>query len=157
VRRHLVLALTLPLALAGCGGNGYDTSGLEKVIRTKLGQHRGYRVRSVTCPKTAKVAKGTVIVCTATLQTGKKVSVRATELDTKGTVHLVISEMLADNVEHGIVVTLAGRSITATALCPEHVPVVVGKQFNCAVTGGRYKHVTVTIIDRDGGFRLRFF
>jgi hypothetical protein len=82
---------------------------------------------------------------------------KATQLDDRGTVHLVASEMLADNVEHGIVVTLAQRGRQVRAVCPQHVQVVVGKTFNCTVINqaGRKTTAAVTIVDSDGGFRLR--
>jgi hypothetical protein len=134
------------------------TSKLEQNIRTRLDQHRSFQVQTVQCPSDAKLAKGVVINCTAKLADGHTVAVRNTQLDNKGTVHIVISEMFADNVEHGIVVTLGQRGTSATALCPERIPVVIGKQFYCTVTDsfGRHSRALVTIVDADGGFRLRF-
>src|SRR5581483_11489241 len=141
------------LAMAGCGTATYDASKLEQVIRTRLDLHRGYQVRSVSCPAKARLAKGVVINCTATLATGHVVRMRATQLDSKGTVHLVAGEMLPENVEHGIQVTLAQRGVQANARCPEHVPVVIGKQFACRVSynAGRTGRAVVTIVDGDGG------
>lgn len=159
LRRYARCGLALGLVLAGCGASGYNTSELAKMIRGELDQHRGFHVRSVSCPKQAKLGKNVVIRCTATLAGGRKVNVRATQLDAKGTVHVVIGEMFADNVERGIVATLAQRGITATAVCPEHVLVVVGKRFDCTVSSSadRYRRAVVSIVDSDGGFRVRFF
>jgi Domain of unknown function (DUF4333) len=90
------------LALAGCGTSGYDTGALAKDITTRLDRHAGFAVRSVSCPKQARKAKGVVIHCSATLRDGDVVKMRATQLDDKGAVHLVGSQMFADNVERGI-------------------------------------------------------
>jgi Domain of unknown function (DUF4333) len=114
-------------------------------------------VQSVNCPA-AKVAKGAVIRCTVTLPGGHEVGVRATSLDGRRAFRIVASEMLADNVERGIVGTLAERSINARAVCPEHVKVVIGRTFGCNVTDAAGRHLTaaVTIVDADGGFRVGF-
>jgi hypothetical protein len=80
------LAVVL-LAVAGCGTSGYDTGALAKDITTRLDQHAGFAVRSVSCPKQARKAKGVVIHCSATLRDGDVVKMRATQLDDKGTVH----------------------------------------------------------------------
>jgi hypothetical protein len=152
-----VVAAVLGLLLAGCGAREYNASKLEQNIRTKLDQHRGFQVQSVKCPTDAKLATGVVINCTATLAGGHTVAVRNTQLDNKGTVHMVINEMFADNVANAIVAKLTGPG-TAIAACPEHVPVVIGRQFRCGVTyrSGRHSSVIVTIVDADGGFRMRF-
>lgn len=162
-RRHwrLSLACVAAVTAAGCasaGTPGYDTAALARTIREDLDAHPGFQVASVSCPKQAKLAKGVVVDCSVTLRGGRVVRMQATQLDDKGTVHLVASEMLADNVEHGIVVTLAQRGKRVRAVCTQHVPVVVGKTFNCTVVNraGRKTTAAVTIVDSDGGFRLRF-
>jgi Domain of unknown function (DUF4333) len=155
------LVCVVAVAAAGCasaGTPGYDTSALARTIREDLQAHPGFRVVSVSCPKQAKLAKGVVVDCSVALRGGRVVRMKATQLDDKGTVHLVASEMLADNVEHGIVVTLAQRGKRVSAVCPQHVPVVVGKTFSCTVRNGAGRKTTadVTIVDSDGGFRVRF-
>jgi hypothetical protein len=78
-------------------------------------------------------------------------------LDDKGTVHLVGSQMLADNVERGITANLPPGAASAQAACPNHVPVVIGNAFTCTLThAGRHTRARVTIIDGDGGYRLTF-
>lgn len=131
-----ILAGTVAVVVAGCGAAGapgYDTAGLARTIRKDLDKHPGFQVVSVSCPKQAKLAKGVVVHCSVKLRGGRVVRMKATQLDGKGTVHLVASEMLPDNVEHGIVVTLAQRGKQVRAVCPEHVTIVVGKTFNCTV------------------------
>jgi hypothetical protein len=162
-RRHwrLSLACAVAAGVAGCasaGTPGYDTAALARTIRHDLEAHPGFRVVAVSCPKQAKLAKGVVVDCSVTLHGGHVVRMKATQLDDKGTVHLVASEMLADNVEHGIVATLAPGGKRVRAVCPQHVSVVVGKTFNCTVinAAGRKTTAGVTIVDSDGGFRLRF-
>jgi hypothetical protein len=145
------------LALAGCGTSGYDTGALAKDITTRLDQHAGFAVRSVSCPKQARKAKGVVIHCSATLRDGDVVKMRATQLDDKGTVHLVGSQMFADNVERGITANLPPGAASAQAACPNQVPVVIGNAFTCTLThAGRHTRARVTIIDGDGGYRLTF-
>lgn len=158
---RLILACVVAVVAAGCGSTGapgYDTAALARTIRTDLDRHPGFQVASVSCPKKAKLAKGVVVNCSVKLRGGHVVRMRATQLDGRGTVHLVASEMLADNVEHGIVVSLAQRGQRVRAVCPQHVTVVIGKTFNCTVIdgAGHRTAAAVTIIDSDGGFRLRF-
>src|SRR5437588_3429063 len=98
VRWSLAVAVGLSVAAAGCGTDGYDTSKLANLIRVRLDQHRGFDVRSVSCPPHAKLGRGVVVRCTATLRTGHVVGLRATQLDAKGTVHLVAGELFADNI-----------------------------------------------------------
>jgi uncharacterized protein DUF4333 len=158
--RTFALAAALPavlLALGGCGASGYDTGALAKDIKTRLDQHPGWTVRSVSCPDHARLAKGVVIRCSATLSGGHVVHLRATQLDDKGAIHLVANELFADNVERGIVAALPVTATTPRAVCPNHVPVVIGNAFTCTLThGGRYSRARVTIVDGDGGFRLSF-
>jgi Domain of unknown function (DUF4333) len=159
--RCALIAAVLALALAGCGGGGspgYDTSRLARMIRVRLDQHPGFQVQSVSCPKHAKLGKGVVVRCTATNRRGHVVRMRATQLDDKGTVHLVADEMFADNVERGIMTALAQRGIPSSAVCPERVPVVIGRRFDCEVVENSTRHASanVTIVDSDAGFTLRF-
>jgi hypothetical protein len=158
VRHPIYVALLgVVLALAGCGTSGSGSPYLANLVRTSLDAHPGFQVQSVNCPA-AKVAKGAVVRCTATLADGHKVGVRATSLDGRRAFRIIASEMLADNVERGIVGTLAERSVKARALCPEHVKVVIGRTFDCSVTDAAGRHLTaaVTILDADGGFRVGF-
>lgn len=161
--RCALIAAALALALSACGGGGsgspgYDTSQLATMIRVRLDQHPGFQVQSVSCPQHAKLGKGVVIQCTATNRGGHVVRMRATQLDDKGTVHLVADEMFADNVERGIMTTLARRGIPSSAVCPERVPVVIGHRFDCKVVENATHRASanVTIVDSDGGFTLRF-
>jgi hypothetical protein len=147
----------LLLVLAGCGATGFNTGALTKDIKTQLDQHPGWAVRSVSCPAHARKAKGVVVRCSATLRSGHVVHLRATELDSKGSIHLVANELFADNVERGIVTALPGTATTPRAVCPNHVPVVIGRAFTCTLTrAGPYTRARVTIVDGDGGFRLTF-
>jgi hypothetical protein len=152
------LAAALPaalLALAGCGAASYDTSALARDITTRLDRHPGWAVRSVKCPAHARQAKGVIIRCSATLRNGSVVTLRATELDDHGTIHLVASQMFADNVERGIVAGLPAQDRSARVVCPNHVPVVIGNAFTCTLAGaGPLTRARVTIVDGDGGFRV---
>lgn len=149
---------SLGAVLAGCGTTTYSRPKLERLISSRLEQHRGFDVQSVACPAHAKLVQGVVIRCTATLRGGHVVGLRATQLDDKGAVHLVANEMFADNVERSIGLTLGERGVRATAVCPERVPVVLGKVFGCSVrdANGDHGRVVVTIVDSDGGFKLGF-
>jgi hypothetical protein len=153
-----VAALLALLALVGCGASASESSDLTAQIRKALDRHPGFTVRSVHCPSGVHRAKGVVTHCSATLRDGHVVALRATQLDGKGTINLISSEMFADNVEHGIVSSLPVTATAPRAACPNHVPVVIGKAFTCTLTGaGRYTRARVTIVNGDGGFRLAFF
>jgi hypothetical protein len=157
--RPLTIVLAaLGLLVAGCGTASYNRPKLDRLITSRLDQHRGFDVQSVACPAHAKLAQGVVVRCTATLRGGHVVGLRATQLDDKGTVHLVANEMFADNVERSVVLNLGERGVRATAVCPEHVPVVLRRTFDCSVrdASGQHGRVAVTIVDSDGGFRLSF-
>jgi hypothetical protein len=159
-------ALAALIAAAGCGSTGDNTAApprdinraaLAREITTRLDQHPGYAVRSVRCPARARQAKGVVVGCTVILRDGDVVRVRATELDDRGTVHLVANEMFADNVQRGILANLPRSASGAQAVCPNHVPVVIGSAFSCRLRGaGALTRAEVTIVDADGGFRLTF-
>jgi Domain of unknown function (DUF4333) len=160
------------VTVAGCGSTAsgtarhatsstthLDQSGtayLENLVRRSLDGHR-LDVQSVSCPAGSE-PKGTVVHCAVTLRAGHRLTVTATALDGLGAFRVIASEMLADNVERGIVETLAQRGVKASATCPEHIRVVVGRMFGCRVSYARGDHATatVTIVDADGGFRLSF-
>lgn len=159
IRRSALLAATPPavLALAGCGASGFNTGALSKDITARLDQHPGWAVRSVHCPASARRARGVVIHCTATLRDGRVVRLRATQLDDKGSIHLVANEIFADNVERGVLSSLPGAHTSAQAVCPNFEPVVIGNAFTCRLThAGPYTRARITIVDGDGGFRLSF-
>lgn len=150
-------ALAALIAAGGCGSTGYNTAALTHDITTRLDQHAGFAVRSVHCPAHARRAKGVVVRCLATLRDGDVVRLRATQLDDRGTIHLVANEMFADNVQRGILAGLPRRAPSAQAVCPNHVPVVIGNAFTCRLRdAGAYTRAQVMIVDSDGGFRLRF-
>jgi uncharacterized protein DUF4333 len=148
--------LGLP-ACGSAGSSGYDTAELAKDIRASLDQHPGFAVRSVRCPAHAKRAEGVVIRCSATLRDGEVDQMRATQTDDHGTIHLVGSLIFADNVERAVQSNLAGTAAGAHAVCPNHVPVVIGHTFDCRLTdAGSDTKALITIIDDDGGFRMSF-
>jgi Domain of unknown function (DUF4333) len=143
--------------LAACGATRQGTGWLAHDITSALDRHPGWTVSSVSCPQQVKLAKGVAIHCSATLRNGRVVKLRATQLDAHGDIHLVANEIFADNVERGIMASLPSGASGASAACPNYVPVVVGAAFTCRLhQGGRYSRAQVTIVDGDGGFRLRF-
>jgi len=148
------------LALAGCGGSsasGSNTTELNKLIAASLGEHPGFAVRSVHCPTQIKKAKGVVVHCSATLRDGEVDHVRATQTDNNETFDIVGSLMFADNVERAVRDNLPGTSGAAHVVCPNHVPVVIGRSFSCTLTrAGSYTSARITIVDDDGGFHMSF-
>jgi hypothetical protein len=150
-------ALGALIAAAGCGSTGYNTAALAHDITTRLDQHPGFAVASVHCPAHARQAKGVLVRCSATLRDGDVVRLRATQLDDSGTIDLVANEMFADNVQRSILASLPPGAPGAQAVCPNHVPVVIGNAFACRLRdAGAYTRAHVMIIDSDGGFRLSF-
>lgn len=98
-----------------------------------------------------------IVRCSATLRNGDIVRLRATQLDASGTIHLVANEMFADNVQRGILASLPRGAQGAQAVCPNHVPVVIGNAFTCRLRGaGAYSRAQVMIVDSDGGFACAF-
>lgn len=152
VRRLGVISLVL---LAACGTLSWDQSKNESNIRSSLTK-LGVQVQSVKCPSDVKVAKGVVAYCTATLKSGEKVSIKATQLDSKGNVRYTSTAVIATEAENLIETKLSQSGLTATAACPRHVKIVVGKQFVCTLrdNSGHTAHVPVTIIDSTGSFRV---
>lgn len=155
-----VPAALAALALAGCGGSsgsGSNTTELNKLIAASLGRHPGFAVRSVHCPAQIKKTKGVVVHCSATLRNGEVDHVRATQTDDNETFDIVGSLIFADNVERAVRDNLPGASGAAHVVCPNRVPVVIGRTFTCRVAdGGSYTRALITIIDEDGGFHMGF-
>ena len=109
-RTGLAMAVLVALlAVVGCGASASESSELTAQIRKALDRHPGFAVRSVHCPSDIHRAKGVVTHCLATLRDGHVVALRATQLDSKGTINLIANEMFADNVEHGIVSSCRSR------------------------------------------------
>ncbi len=154
----IIGALALALGLAACSSSGrsYDRSKLEGKISAALDRHPGFQVQSVRCPEHAQIGKGLVISCTAINHDGHTVRMRAIQVDDKGSVRLIANEMFADNVERGVVASLAQQGINAGAVCPEHVPVVIGSRFHCRVveTAGRQAAARITILNSNGAFTV---
>jgi Domain of unknown function (DUF4333) len=145
----------LVLLVAGCGTLVWDQSRNETNIRHALAKV-GVQVQSVKCPKDVKVGKGVVTYCTATLRSGETLSQKAVQLDNKGDVSYSSTTVIATEVENLIKTTLSQSSVSATATCPRHVPIVVGNQFVCTLrdNAGHTAHVPVTIIDSTGSFSV---
>lgn len=75
--------------------------------------------------------------CQATLAGGGTVRFSATQTDSKGHIHVGPAEMIAVEVENQIHGALKKRGVSATATCPQHVPIVPGKTFVCGATVNR--------------------
>jgi hypothetical protein len=108
----------------------------------------------VHCPSSFKQAKGVVVHCTATLKGGEIDKVRATQTGANGTYDVVGSLIFADNVERAVQGNLPGSPAGAHVVCPNRVPVVIGRTFTCQVSGA--SSTTKALITIDGGFRMSF-
>ncbi len=152
MRRFAILSLVL---LAGCGTSTLDPAKEEDTIRSNI-TRLGAPVQSVNCPSGVKVGKGIVTYCTATLQSGETVPIKATQIDNKGKVHYQSTTMFATVVENTIEVRLRQLGVSATATCPRHVPSVAGSGFACTLrdNAGHTAHVQVTIENSTGAFKL---
>jgi hypothetical protein len=144
-------------ALAGCGTASWNRTAVQNAIRDVLTKQAGVQVQSVNCPSKAKIAKGVVTYCDTTLAGGDTVRFTATQTDGTGHVHVGPAEMIALEVQNAIQRALRQRGVTATAKCPEHVPIVVGSTFVCVASDqqGRNARIGVTITDASAGFRMR--
>jgi hypothetical protein len=147
------------LALAGCGSNvSWSASKVEGTVRTILTQQAGVSVRSVTCPNDVKIGKGVVAYCIATLANGDTVRFSATQEDSSGHVHVGPAEMIALEVENRIEAALHQRNLKVTsAICPQHVPIAVGRTFGCIASlgPGQRARIAVTITTPGGGFSMK--
>lgn len=153
MRRLGVLGLVL--LVAGCGTLSWSQSKNEANVRSPLTK-LGVQVQSVKCPSDVKIGRGVVTYCTATLTSGETLSIKAVQIDGKGNVSYTSTVMVATAVGSQMEAKLSQTGVTATATCPRHVPVVVGNQFVCSLrdTAGHAAHVSVTIIDSTGDFRV---
>src|ERR1700730_10653887 len=95
-------AIAAVAALAGCGTVSWDRTKAENAIRDVLTKQAGVQVQSVTCPSTAKIAKGVVTYCIATLVGGDTVRFSATQTDGKGRLHVGPAEMIALEMQNKI-------------------------------------------------------
>jgi hypothetical protein len=159
VRRFSIPAagLTAFAVLAGCGSVTYDKAKVQSAVSDVLTKQAGVQVQSVKCPDNAKIAKGVVIDCVATLVGGDTVRFTATETDDQGHVHVGPAEMIAAEVQNKIASALKQRGVTAIATCPQHVPIVVGQTFVCTATdkAGRHAKIGITIRSTSAGFSMR--
>jgi hypothetical protein len=149
----------LMVALAGCGSDvSWSATKVQDSVRSILTQQAGVHVRSVSCPSNVKIGKGVVAYCLATLSGGDTVRFSASQEDSSGHVHVGPAEMIALEVENRIEAALHQRGVKATsALCPQHVPIVVGKTFGCTATVGHGQRlrIAVTITTPSGGFSMK--
>jgi hypothetical protein len=145
----------LVLLIAGCGTLSWDRSKNESNVRRSLTK-LGVQVGSVKCPSSVKIGKGVVAYCTATLTSGETLSIKATQVDSKGNVRYRSTAVIATEAENLIDAKLHQSGVTAKATCPRHVPIIVGNQFVCTLrdNAGHTAHEPVTIIDSTGSFRL---
>jgi hypothetical protein len=147
----------LAAAVAGCGSISWDQTKVQNAIRDVLVKQAHVQVTAVRCPSNVKIAAGVVTDCQATLAGGDTVRFSATQTDGKGHIHVGPAEMIAVEVENQIHGALKKRGVTATATCPQHVPIVSGKTFVCSATDahGQRARIGVTITDKNAGFRMR--
>jgi hypothetical protein len=116
-----------------------------------LESQNGLHVRSVHCPETINPAQGAVTYCTATLANGHTVRMAATATNGSGQVRVAPAEMIADRVQNFIQSALAKTGISATAVCPQHVPIVVGHTFLCRASASDGRSGTIRVTIRPGG------
>lgn len=153
----IICSVCVAGSLAGCGAVVLDSGKIANTMRTVLVIQAKLQVRSVQCPRNIKVGKGIVTYCTATLTNGHTVRMSATQTDSSGHVHVGPAEMVADEIQNFIVHALAARGVTATATCPQHEPIVVGRTFDCTATDGqgRSAKVQITVTSPSAGFSTR--
>ena len=130
---------------------------MQSTIREVLVKQAGVEVRSVACPSNVNIARGVVTLCTATLVGGDTVRFAARQTDAHGHIHVGPAEMIALEVQNRIRSALRARGVRATASCPQHVPIDVGRTFACVARDarGRPTRIGVTITDSGAGFRMR--
>jgi hypothetical protein len=152
-----VAALVAAVGLAACGSVVWDHTKVESAIKSVLTKQADVRVQSVSCPQKAKIAKGVVTYCEASIAGGYTVRFSATQLDSNGHVHVGPAEMITPEVQDNIRASLRARGITATVACPQHEPIVVGKTFVCTARDkqGESARIGVTITDAGAGFKTR--
>ncbi len=162
-RRIGVVALIAfaPLAAAGCGTveatTGEKTVRVAKVeskIREVLTEQVGAEVKSVDCPKSIPVRKGSVISCAVTGRDGSRARMNVRQTNDRGGIH-VSNKLLMHRreVEADIVRQLQGRLGDQVAVrCPDLAELRAGAQFDCPVSGanGGARAVVVRATDNAG-------
>jgi Domain of unknown function (DUF4333) len=147
----IIVGLCATFALAGCGTPRIDPGKVANVMRQVLESENDLHVRSVHCPETIKPAKGAVTYCTATLSNGHTVRMAATPTNNSGQVRVAPAEMIADRVQNFIRSALAKAGVSASAVCPQHVPIVVGQTFLCSVSASDGRSGTIRVTIKPGG------
>jgi Domain of unknown function (DUF4333) len=138
-------------AVAGCGTAPIDPAKVANLMRQLLESQFALHVRSVRCPATINASTGAVTYCTATLTDGNTVRMTATATGGSGQIRVAPAEMIADRVQSFIERALAHRGIRATASCPQHVPIVVGRTFLCLVSERRGRRAKFLVTIKPGG------
>jgi uridylate kinase len=138
-------------ALAGCGTTRIDPSKVANSMRQVLERQYGVRVRSVVCPGAIKAGKGITAHCTATLADGDTVGMAATQTNGSGLIQIAPTEIIAERIENLIEHDYATHRLRVTAVCPQHVRIVVGRTFLCTAADHRGHSVNLTVTIRQGG------
>jgi hypothetical protein len=159
VRRTIALssAAALALAAAGCGTEVIDAAKVQNAIRAKAaGPPFNLSVANVKCPTNQPVKVGSTFQCTMKLTNGETEPFNVTIRNKHADIHFVLVQEVATWVQSGIDSGLAARGFKVTSSCPQHVPIVVGGTFNCALAlaSGQRATAQVTMTNLTGGWRI---
>lgn len=161
-RRLIVVLLVLGVGAASCGGaDRLDVDALETELPSLIAPDHPEVVTEVVCPEEIATEAGAVSRCQARLA-GDPITVTLTQTDDDGAVSVAIDvtplvverlaadlgERLSDDLDRAVVVACAGPGLI--------VP-VAGRVLDCTATDvDGTRPVSVTLIDGDGGYEVRF-
>jgi len=157
-----IVALLVAAAVVGAftllGPKVLDLAKAKTEIQHLLTTQAHLTVKSVRCPSDPpKVAKGTVTYCTATLASDHTVRMSITQTNNDGHVWVQPAEMISDEIEQYVDRQLAAQGVSATTICPQHEPIVIGSTFDCVASdnAGHAAKIAITVRNRYAGFIAR--
>jgi hypothetical protein len=155
-RGPLGLAAGAVALLVACGGAAVvDRAALEDAITQKAAAG-GLTVTSVDCPSGRELREGDTFTCSASIEGGGVITMRATQTDGSGGLALEQLQAVIDGPAFAAAeATVISRDygIAVTLDCPDRVIVADGGSFACTGTDdrGRTRTVTFTAGDAPAG------
>ncbi|HWH12273.1 MAG TPA: DUF4333 domain-containing protein [Solirubrobacteraceae bacterium] len=161
--RIACLALLISVAAmlaAGCSasvcagsGCGIDKGKAEAAVKTDIAGATGSTVKTVSCPSSVALKKGTTFTCIATGADGTTAPVTLTETDSKGNVHISAPTLLHTGDAAKLIASgLSGKlKLAVQVKCPDLVSAQKGTTLTCEAThAGQTRKVAVTVTDAQG-------
>lgn len=138
---------------SGCGGGSIDRTKAQNATKSVVVESGGVNVKSVVCPASVALKKGTTFTCTATGEDGTTAGVLLTQTDGKGNVHITPPPLLHTGDAAKVIASgLTSKLKLAVAVkCPDLLLAHKGTKMTCLAThAGQTRKVGVTVTDAQG-------